>query len=310
VKDFYKGMTVSCQTWGKEWATPQMKETMLELKELGVNSIAIHPYARISEDGTVRFRREVKYHIITPIQWSKELDVRFMLKPHLAYWGTDFGWRGDIKFDKPDEWKRFFRTYKNWMIFLAEITETYGADMFCVGTEYRQTIDYEAEWRDIIDTVRQIYTGKITYAANWDTYQKVSFWDALDFIGIQAYFPLVDSDMPSRPELTSAWLRIIEEMKPFAKRLDKKIIFTEIGYNMSPNTARSPWSSYTSRSNEASELQKRCLEVALKMNTTNETLAGIFLWKWFPETQLFRHHENFDLQRPAVKQLIRDIWYE
>jgi hypothetical protein len=26
---FLKGMTVSCQTWGYEWATPEMKETMI-----------------------------------------------------------------------------------------------------------------------------------------------------------------------------------------------------------------------------------------------------------------------------------------
>ena len=32
--NFIKGMTVSCQTWGYEWATPQMKETMVELKRI------------------------------------------------------------------------------------------------------------------------------------------------------------------------------------------------------------------------------------------------------------------------------------
>ncbi|HEX8491003.1 MAG TPA: hypothetical protein VF626_08295, partial [Chthoniobacterales bacterium] len=50
---FYKGMTVSCQTWGIEWQTPEMEKTLDELKSLGVNSIAIHPYAGIQEDGHV-----------------------------------------------------------------------------------------------------------------------------------------------------------------------------------------------------------------------------------------------------------------
>ena len=49
---FYKGVTVSCQTWGKEWQTPEMAKTLDELKSSGVNSIAIHPYARIEMTGT------------------------------------------------------------------------------------------------------------------------------------------------------------------------------------------------------------------------------------------------------------------
>ena len=53
---FIKGMTVSCQTSGWEWATPEMAATLDELKSLGVNSIAIHPYAQVQNDGHVRFR--------------------------------------------------------------------------------------------------------------------------------------------------------------------------------------------------------------------------------------------------------------
>src|SRR6266852_9139101 len=53
---FFKGVTVSCQTWGIEWQTPAMAQTLDELKSLGVNSVAIHPYARIENDGHVTFR--------------------------------------------------------------------------------------------------------------------------------------------------------------------------------------------------------------------------------------------------------------
>src|SRR5450432_3896534 len=53
-----KGMTVSCQTSGWEWATPEMAKTLDELKSLGVNSFAIHPYAQIENDGHVRFRSD------------------------------------------------------------------------------------------------------------------------------------------------------------------------------------------------------------------------------------------------------------
>src|SRR3954463_7539410 len=77
---FFKGMTVSCQTWGIEWQTPEMEQTLAELHSLGVNSIAIHPYARIGEDGHVRFRQFAgSGYITTPLAWAHQLGMSTML---------------------------------------------------------------------------------------------------------------------------------------------------------------------------------------------------------------------------------------
>ena len=96
----FKGMTISCQTWGYEWATPEMKQSLLELKTMGVNSFAIHPYARIMNDGGIKFTNSLdQEHISVPLKWAKDFDMKVMLKPHLAYWGSNFSWRGDINFN-------------------------------------------------------------------------------------------------------------------------------------------------------------------------------------------------------------------
>jgi hypothetical protein len=50
--------------------------------------------------------------------------------------------------------------------------------------------------------------GKLTYAANWDKYDQVSFWDELDFIEIQAYFPLTAQTSPTAEEIKKGWNRI------------------------------------------------------------------------------------------------------
>ncbi|PZR76010.1 MAG: hypothetical protein DLM73_03810, partial [Chthoniobacterales bacterium] len=87
---FYKGVTVSCQTWGIEWQTPEMEKALDELKSLGVNSIAIHPYAQIREDGQVVSGRRSgtsTTHITTPLRWAHERGMSAMLIPHIAYWG-------------------------------------------------------------------------------------------------------------------------------------------------------------------------------------------------------------------------------
>src|SRR5437870_9627533 len=114
-QSFYKGVTVSCQTWGIEWQMPEMETTLDELKSLGVNSIAIHPYAQIREDGHVisgRRSNASTTHITTPLRWAHERGMSTMLIPHIAYWGTKFLWRGEINFVTPEEWNTFFDEYE------------------------------------------------------------------------------------------------------------------------------------------------------------------------------------------------------
>src|SRR3984893_2465981 len=132
----YKGVTVSCQTWGIEWRMPEMETTLDELKSLGVNSIAIHPYAQIREDGHVisgRRSNASSAHITTPLRWAHERGMSTMLIPHIAYWGTKFLWRGEINFVTSEEWNTFFDEYETWIVRMAALAEAEHAEVFCVG---------------------------------------------------------------------------------------------------------------------------------------------------------------------------------
>src|SRR5438128_3012399 len=127
-------MTVSCQTWGIEWQTPEMAQTLDELKSLGVNSIAIHPYARIENDGHITFREigngaeSINYrHIAVPLDWARQRKLSVMLIPHIGYWGSKFTWRGEIAFTTLTEWDRFFDDYEKWIVEMAKIADAHGA---------------------------------------------------------------------------------------------------------------------------------------------------------------------------------------
>jgi len=204
----YKGMTVSCQTWGIEWQMPEMEATLDELKSLGVNSIAIHPYAQIREDGHVAAGRRSgasTTHITTPLRWAHERGMAAMVIPHIAYWGTKFSWRGEINFATPEEWDRFFTDYETWIVQMATLAQAEHAEIFCVGLEFTYPQKYDERWRKIIAAVRAVYHGKVTYGANWNEYADVKFWNALDYIGVLAYFPLTKTTDPSAAEISTAW---------------------------------------------------------------------------------------------------------
>ena len=306
---FFKGVTVSCQTWGIEWQMPEMETTLDELKSLGVNSIAIHPYAQIREDGHVISGRRSgasTTHITTPLRWAHERGMSAMLIPHIAYWGTKFLWRGEINFVTPEEWNTFFNEYETWIVQMAALAEAEHAEVFCVGLEFSYAQKYDQRWRKIIAAVRTVYHGKVTYGANWNEYAEVKFWDALDYIGVLAYFPLTKTADPSASEITAAWEKQCTELEKFSKQNGKQFLFTEIGYNESSRAAAEPWG-FKTGGEHATDIQARCIDVALGLPAKHPFLAGMYWWKWFPEIP---HHEveNYNLQTEPIKALIAKHW--
>ena len=305
---FLKGVTVSCQTWGGEWQTPEMAQTLDELRSLGANSFAIHPYARISNDGQVTFRvRDESRHIAVPLDWARERGMSALLVPHIAYWGSKFSWRGEIKFETAEEWDRFFAGYETWIVEMARLAEAHRAAVFCVGLEYTHAQKFEQRWRQIIAAVRAVYSGQITYGANWNDYQAVKFWDAVDYLGVLAYFPLTEAKNPAPEQIAGGWQRRADEMQRFSQANGgKQILFVEVGYNENARAAAEPWSFDTGGENAAA-IQQRCLDAALSLGGKHPWLAGMFLWKWFPELP-DDDIENFRLQTPEIKAMIAKHW--
>ncbi len=96
----------------------------------------------------------------------------------------------------------WFSNYEKFILHYAELAEKNHLDILCIGTELQKTIPKEKEWRSLIKKIRYVYHGPLTYAANFYVeFEKITFWDELDYIGIQAYFPLSKSNDPMLSEL-------------------------------------------------------------------------------------------------------------
>ncbi len=306
-----RGMTISCQTWGWEWGSPGFAGELAELEELGVNWVAIHPYARIDQDGTVSWRefdpKKPPKHLAGPIATAHERGLSILIKPHIAYWGSGFSWRGEIQFKDPAAVTRFHETYAEWITQLAEATS--DADAFCVGTELEGLVDSAEPWRALITRVRSKTKAHLTYAANWSEYTQVSFWDELDAIGLQAYFPISEKEAPSNADLRSGWKSVLAELEALHEKWGKPIVFTELGYNTSLAAAARPWEYKGARGKElkaAKELQERCMRIALDvLGKERSWLRGVFLWKWFVGDS---RGANFLVDTPEMRGVLRDEW--
>ena len=303
---FMEGMIVSCPRNGEIWGSDSMRRTVRELKELGVDWVQIHPYAGIRRDGTVRFARAREDSAAERgLRIIKEEALQAFLKPHLAYWGS-FSWRGDIDFETEEQWDRFFSTYTAWMLDQAQMAQRQAVPVLVIGTELDATVHREKAWRTLIEAVRRVYDGYIVYAANWDRVETVPFWDAVDGIGVQGYFPLGDGT-PSKEALAEAWSVPLARLRSLSSEHgDKPVVFAEIGYPAHLNAASRPWEPHGPGGAEAEALRERLVTVALEELPKHAFVAGAFWWKWIPGWNVFQR--DFSMRTEAMQQLIRKHW--
>ncbi len=117
--------------------------------------------------------------------------------------------------------------------------------------ERRRRLD--GEWREVIAAVRGVYRGRVTYAANFDQYEEVGFWDALDLFGVNAYFPLRRHYLPDIGDgelealLESRWDVVLDRLDRFREAeglAEHPVLFTELGYVRRRNSTIEPWADH------------------------------------------------------------------
>lgn len=285
LEDFQKGI---CYT---SWMDDELSgrasdKTLVYLKNLGVNVVAIViPTYQDKIDSEVIFTND-KPGGDTPndealkhaIDLCHKLGMKVLIKPHVD--PRDNTPRVDII--ASDKW---FESYEKMILRYAKIAEETKCEIFAVGTELEGTTfsRWESKWRGVITKVKEVYKGYMVYAANWTEYKSVPFWDMMDFIGIDAYFPLTTETDPSMEKLVAAWSAVADDMQKWLdeKGYKKPIVFTEAGYPSSDGANKQPWSQITDVEDQAE--QKDCLEALFSALVQRPYFKGVYLWQYLPQ---------------------------
>ena len=201
-----------------------------------------------------------------------------MLKPHI--WLRPPAWPGSIDHRTDAAWAAWFAGYRAFILHYAALAQREGMDAFCIGNELQHASLREREWRELIGAVRAAYSGPITYGATAEEVTGVPFWDAVDFIGVSAYFVLTPDKTPAPAALSAAWRPVSDRLRALSARHGKRVVFTEIGYRSADFAAWRHWE-ITDEAPVNLRAQQNAYASFFDAVWGEEWMGGAYFWKWF-----------------------------
>ncbi|WP_299885272.1 glycoside hydrolase [uncultured Lacinutrix sp.] len=206
--------------------------------------------------------------------------IKIMIKPQIWVWHGEF--TGYIKMENETDWKKLEDSYSKFILEYADLAQEVKAELFCIGTELEQFVSNRPEyWNSLILEIKKKYKGKLTYAANWDEFKRTPFWSDIDYIGVDAYFPVSDNKTPTVEECLVGWNKHKTVIKEMADKYKKPILFTEFGYRSVDFSGKEPWKSDRSMTSVNLKAQTNTTKALFETFWKEEWFAGGFIWKWF-----------------------------
>lgn len=299
---------VNYTAWSpEEYATPASDASLFQIKSMGANFVALLVTGYMERANATQIHQDPARtpsdaSLIHSINVAHSYGLRVMLKPHVDV--KDGTWRGQIA---PADIQAWFNSYTDFLAHYARLAQEHGVEVFCVGTELRSLSGqaFRTHWEKVITKVRAEYSGPLVYAANWDEYTSVSFWDLLDYVGIDAYFPLSDARTPSVEELVQAWAPEISALERWQARIGKFVIFTEIGYRSIDYATKKPWD-WMETASYNPEGQVNAYQAVFQALCGKPWFAGLFLWNWLPNPQAGGHGDiDYTPQNKPAQEVLK-----
>ena len=325
----YRGAVLShVHETGSGYGSKHFKVIHPHLKKVGYDTVQINTFGFINDlkDTTIVTKGDptlTMASVESEIEKLKESGFKVMLKPHIwtAWWKFDHDtWnemdysrdpRNKINFKDPAQRAQWFSSYSDFVILQAELAEKTGVDIFVIGSELVKMSQYTDYWEDLIERVREVYGGKITYAAEGLNAFKIEFWDKLDYIGIDVYFTLCRKTDTTIANLLKGWSEIEPKIKSLSKKYDKKVIFTEIGYQSVEGTAKKPWE-WVKKGNMSEQEQALAFEAMFTAFQYKPYMAGVFVWQYLTDLEIYEQEEIKRGFTPYGKkaEIVISTWFE
>lgn len=332
--------SINMTAWGRDWWNNKklVDKALRFIIEEGCNTVTFDWAVNFKDDGHIvppgspeSFHPSMEV-IAELVKKAHRAGLRVILKPHVTEYLTSFNrniWNTDTSTFRP---QNFFDDYTQYLLQLGSFAQNLHVEMICIGTELNH-LDWHSRssWVVLIDGLRTVYNGKLTYDALFDRwmYNKslvdVVFWDKLDFIGASLYVPLTTDDNAPVDLLREAFFRdlgdayggngwfaiddVIGFLSDFSNGYQKPFFIIESGY---PSQNQGLWNVAPPNPSGYAhyDLQRRGLEAFLGVMSQHRGnwLKGVSLWCITPKLldegalQTMWHTQDFNFyQKPAAE---------
>ena len=229
-----------------------------QLKTYGVDSLAIVIHGITPRQNGER-ESDTEIELLT--RRAHALGMKVMLKPHHRPRDPDLA--------TAQSRAAWFARHTAGIEHYGKLAARIHADLFCIGYEMGEADQYEAEWRTVIARARAVYPGPLTACpSQGKQFENIRFWDALDYIGIDNYYPIDDN---------YDYAKVVERIERVHKQFNKPVLFTEAGFASVEGSHREPWAE--PRRQLSLDEQTNCYRALLAAVYDKPWFMGVYWWK-------------------------------
>lgn len=254
--------------------------------------------------------------IMAAVERAHKNNIKVCLKPMVNC--RDGVWRALINFADSDfegndiYWDKWFESYGSFMKYYAELAEETGCEMLCIGCELCSTERKETHWRKLIAGIRTVYSGKLIYNTNHGKEEEVKWFDAVDYVGTSAYYP-VSRNGDSPEAMKKEWRSVRDRMYRVYQKWNKKIVFMEIGCRSAHGCAAMPWDFVHTELPHDEEEQANFFDSCLSVFAGEEWFGGMFWWDWsttvYTDRETAKSDNGFNIHLKKAEDVLKK-WYE
>jgi len=308
----YNGMDYISYQAAEYLETPQGPEGTAALRAEGANYTAVMAtyYVQTYDSTTIApdSSSPTDAAVVAAIKNLQAQGITVTLKPHVdsldGIWRGEFTWpSADTTAAEQQAWlTAWFTSYQAFILHFAQIASENNVGIMVIGTEFTKLTgstcagSCEAYWKQyVIDPLRTSYPNlTLAYGANatsaGDEFTSVSFWDDIDIIGVDGYFPLTNHADPTVAQLVAAWTTASGNVNGFAPEAalanlagahpGKPFYFSEIGYTSTAGTNEAPYNYSPTGAYDVTE-QEDCYEAFFEVYSQETSwMKGVFWWDW------------------------------
>jgi hypothetical protein len=259
--------------------THKAQQTLDRLAGLGVNSVGLvfpiyQTTARSTDIHADPARTPSQDRLTIFIQEAHKRGFAVMLRPLLdeGSLGVDGNWRGTIRPQPLDAW---FQAYEALILSYARLAQQQRVEILDIGSELNTLEAAGAQWLRIINLIRGVFGGQLTYSSVIHNGYPTQFSQALDFLSVDAYPALEVPVDATTVQLEKAWGPWSDEFQQNRIASGKPLVISEVGTPSRVGSYLTPW---TLKPGAPLDLEAQRRYYQASCGALKTTTAGLYWW--------------------------------